>query len=299
MGNVTLTTVAEHLPTYKHEAIFSRDNAAILSLLVRRPDIEGIISTSGASVEIPHITSAAARKKTAGTPVTNDAATEDKSTINLDQHAYTSRIIEKSAEVQSLANLMTSYAAADGRSIAKTQDVDTTILISDASITQNVGVTSSSGVYGDITDAVLRSANQKLDEANAPEEDRLLVISPAQKNALLGIDKFVDASKIGDTDVIRRGLFGEIYGLRVYVSNNLPDVALHTSVSAGDPEVKAHKVCIVMHKAAFGFVEQQAVMTDVDKDLANIGFQVLTDTIYGAGVLEAPLAVQVRTTDES
>lgn len=299
MGNVTVTTVAEHLPTYKHEVIFSRDNSAVLSLLVRRPDIEGIVSASGVSVEIPHITSAAARKKTAGNAVTNDAATEGKSTINIDQHAYTSRIIEKKAAIQSLANLMTLYAAADGRSISKTQDVDTTILISDSSITQNVGVTSSSGVYGDITDAIIRSAIEKLDKANAPEEDRLLIISPAQKNALLGIDKFVDASKIGDATVIRRGLFGEIYGLRVYMSNNLPDVALHTSVSAGDPEVKAHKVCIVMHKAAFGFVEQQVVQVDIAKDLSNIGIHVLTDTLYGAGVLEADLAVQVRTTDES
>jgi hypothetical protein len=158
MANVTLTTVAEHLPTYKHEAILSRDNAAVISRLVRRPDIEGIVNTSGKTVEIPHISSAAARKKVAGTAVTNDAATESKSTINLDQHAYTSRVIEKSAEIQSLANLMDLYALADGRSVAKTQDVDCSALLTNALITMVISQLLLSGV---LFKSLMRLMHQK------------------------------------------------------------------------------------------------------------------------------------------
>jgi hypothetical protein len=116
---------------------------------------------------------------------------------------------------------------------------------------------------------------------------------------MLGITDFVTADKVGDNVTLKTGMFGQVFGLAVYVSNNLPDVALYTSVSSADPEVKAHKVCAVMHKAGLGFVEQQAITVDADKDLSNIGTQVLTDTIYGSGVLEAALVVQVRTTDEA
>jgi N4-gp56 family major capsid protein len=82
--------------------------------------------------------------------------------------------------------------------------------------------TNSTGTAGlDITDATFRLAVQKLDDARAPFEDRHLIIKPSQKNALLGIDKFVRYDVIpyskGESPVVK-GDLGEIYGVAIHVS---------------------------------------------------------------------------------
>jgi N4-gp56 family major capsid protein len=298
-GKITKTTVDNWIPThYSPDVILGMTARAVISQLVRRPDLEGLVNTSGKSVKIPEIGAQTARDKVAGTDVTYDQATEPVKTINLDQHKYVAHTIEKSGELQALPALMQVYATQDSRAIAKATDVYVSDLVTLAGVTQNVGATDSAGAYADITDAVIRSAIQFLDEAEAPEENRYLVISPAQKNALLGIDKFVEADKIGDNGVIRTGLFGQVYGVNIYISNNLADTASVAS-SSGAAAILGRKNCVMFQSEAFGLVVQQdpEVMTEDSVDA--LGVKMAVDTIFGAGLLVEEYVVQVRTTDES
>jgi hypothetical protein len=86
-----------------------------------------------------------------------------------------------------------------------------------------------------------------LDEANAPESDRFLVI-PAKMAGLIKKSELKDASLTGDgTSVVRNGRLGMIDRFTLYVSHNLYVDTGKTSIIAG-------------HKMGFTFASQMTEM---------------------------------------
>jgi N4-gp56 family major capsid protein len=297
-GNITTTTVDAFLPEiWSQEIILAATNKSVFEPLVRR-DFDGDINAAGDVVHVPLFSAVTTGTKEANTEVTLTNYTESTKDISIDQHKYFAFRVEDIANVQSSPNLIQGYSAQGAKAIAKVEDVSIASLAINAAITQNVGATTSAGAYTDITDAVIRNAIQLLDEAEAPEEDRYLVISPAQKNAMLGIAKFVEADKLGSDVVITKGLFGQIYGVQVYISNNLPDVASVAS-SSGASAIVGRKTCIMFHKEAFALARQIAPRIQSAYNLTHLATEVVGDILYGVGVLVPTFAVQVRCTDES
>jgi N4-gp56 family major capsid protein len=296
-GNITTTQVDAFIPeVWSKEIIYQTTNASIFAGLVRR-DFDGDIENQGDKVHIPLLSALTVGDKSGNAPVDYTNYSESTKDVTIDNHKYFAFRVEDIARIQAQPDLIAGYAAQGGRGLANTIDTDISVLIDDSAITQNVGVTTSGGAYADITDAVIRNAIQMLDEANAPETDRYLVISPAQKNAMLGIEKFVSADKIGDSDVIRKGLFGQVYGVLVYVSNNLKDVSAVAS-SSGGAAVPAHKACMMFHKETFALCTQLQPRVQAAYDLDYLATSVVGDVLYGAGILVPEFAVQVRTTTE-
>ncbi|MFC1855024.1 phage capsid protein [Thermodesulfobacteriota bacterium] len=296
IGNITTTSVDAFVPeVWSKEIIYQTTNASIFASLSRR-DFDGEIENKGDTVHIPLLSAISVGDKSGNSPVDYTNYSESTKDILINKHKYFAFRVEDIARIQAQPDLIAGYAAQGGRGLANSIDKDIAGLANDAAITQNVGTTTA-GAYDDISDAVIRAAIQELDEANAPETDRYLVISPAQKNALLGIDKFVSADKVGDANVIRKGLFGQIYGVLVYVSNNLLDVALVAS-SAGGPLVPAHKACMMFHKEAFALCTQLQPRVQAAYDLDYLATSVVGDVLYGSGILVPEFAVQVRTTTE-
>lgn len=296
-GNITKTAVDAFIPeVWSKEIIYQTTNASIFAGLIRR-DFDGVIENQGDTVHIPLFSAVTVSDKSGNTAVTYTNYTENTKNLTIDKHKYFAFRVEDIASIQAQPDLIAGYAAQGGRGLANVIDKDIAALITSASITQNVGATGGGGAYADITDAVIRTAIQKLDEANAPETDRYLVISPAQKNALLGIEKFVSADKVGDSNVIRKGLFGQIYGVLVYVSNNLPNVAAVAS-SAGGALVPAHKACMLFQKETFALCTQLQPRVQAAYDIDYLATSVVGDALYGTGILVPTFAVQVRTTAE-
>ena len=297
-GNITKTAVDAFIPeVWSKEIIYQTTNASVFAGLVRR-DFDGEIENQGDKVHIPLFSAVTVGDKSGDSPVDYTNYTESTKDITISKHKYFAFRVEDIARIQAQPDLIAGYAAQGGRGLANTIDNDISNLVTDASITQNVGATTSGGAYADITDAVIRNAIQKLDEANAPDTDRYLVISPAQKNALLGIDKFVSADRIGDSDVIRKGLFGQIYGVLVYISNNLPDVSAVAS-SSGGAGVPAHKACMMISKEAFALCNQLQPRVQAAYDLDYLATSIVGDVLYGTGILVSDFVVQVRTTTEA
>lgn len=75
---------------------------------------------------------------------------------------------------------------------------------------------------GSVNKATLVSAIELLNEANAPQTDRVLVVSPDGYSDLLNTNDFVRADAIGSGDSLRSGQVGRVLGLDVFLSNNLP-----------------------------------------------------------------------------
>lgn len=81
-----------------------------------------------------------------------------------------------------------------------------------------------------IYDAIL-DADQKLTEANAPMEWRFAIISPADHKTL---KKYLATrgTSLGDS-VLQNGYAGDVDGVKVYISNNLPKVGNVRNIFVG------------------------------------------------------------------
>lgn len=111
-----------------------------------------------------------------------------------------------------------------------------------------------------------------LDEANAPEQDRFIVI-PAKMAGLIKKSDLKDASLTGDgTSVIRNGRLGMIDRFTIYVSHNL-------SVSAGKYNI------IAGHKMGFTFASQMTNMETIRSE-STFGNIVRGLQVYGYKVVK-------------
>jgi hypothetical protein len=102
-----------------------------------------------------------------------------------------------------------------------------------------------------------------LDEANAPETDRWLLIDPLTRNLLMQ-SNLAQAQFMGDSQsMIRNGRIGTIDRFTVYVSNNLPKGAASAAMKSGDAtetlgatHTAARRLLVFGHKSAWTFASQ-------------------------------------------
>ena len=149
------------------------------------------------------------------------------------------------------------------------------------------------GTYGtDISDATIVSAYETLNLVDMPLEDRAFIVNPRQISAIMKLDKFVKADFQGEyqkatrvqTGPNSRYLWGEIYGVPVYFTNNLPS-------TAGTP-TQYHNM--LLHKESIALALQQAPRLQAAYWLVSLGWRVIVDTIYGDTALRLTGGVEVR-----
>jgi hypothetical protein len=117
-----------------------------------------------------------------------------------------------------------------------------------------------------------------LDEANAPEGDRYLVI-PAKMAGLIKKSELKDASLTGDsTSVIRNGRLGMVDRFTIYVSHNL-------NVSSGKYSV------IAGHKMGFTFATQMTEMESIRAE-STFGNIIRGLQVYGYKVVKPEAIAQ-------
>ena len=281
----TITTDAVFIPeVWSPEVLRATENALVMAPLVKRFD--SLVTQRGDTIHIPNLSNLTATSKSANTQVALQAPTEIDTTISLNQHYESSFLVEDILKVQSNYDLMAEYTSKAGESIARR--VDTDLLGTYTSFT-NTDV----GSYGtDITDSIILAAAEAIDLANAPGEDRALVIYPTQKTALAKIDKFVKVDYLGqyqNASVVRTGpnsrfLWGDIYGVPVYYTRQVTS-------TAGTP-TQYHN--IMFHKEAIALALQQAPRTQSAYILEYIGNLVVCDVIYGFSAIRPLFGVEIR-----
>lgn len=286
MANFTTNTSAVFIPeVWSAETLRAAESALVMAPLVKRYDSQ--VKQRGDTIHIPHISDLTAEDKTQNSEVTLQTVTETESTISINKWKEVSFEIEDITKVQSQYDLRSEYTSKAGYAIAK--QVDTDLLALYSSLTA-----SDVGTYGnDITDPVIVRALQRLDEVDAPLEDRYFVIAPSQKAAIMKIDKFVKADYLGQYDQptpVKKGpnnryLWGEIYGIPVYYTNQVP-------VDDATPD-QTHN--ILFHKEAFALAMQMSPRTQASYWQKDLAWLVTTDTIYGLSALRTTFGVEVRT----
>lgn len=96
-----------------------------------------------------------------------------------------------------------------------------------------------------------------LDEANVPEEDRFAVLKPSLYGRVLKLDEFVQPGDIQGPEVRGRGFVGQIAGLNIYKSNNMPTVT--DAAATGGAVIAGSRI-------ATTFAEQILKMKAVDRE---------------------------------
>ena len=258
----------------------------------------------GDKLHIPKPVRGDANAKTADTAVTIIANTEGELTVDINRHFEYSRLIEDIVEVQALNSLRQFYTEDAGYALATKIDNDlhacgtgfgdggSVVFGAAPTDYQHSGCffndngtttqyTDDTLVAGDeFTDAFFRDMIQKLDDNNVPMEDRVLVIPPATRNAIMGIDRYVSSDFVSGQGV-QSGLIGNLYGVDVYVSANCATIETAAQNTASSVDTRA---AMLFHRDAIVLAEQMSVRSQTQYKQEYLSTLYTADCLYGVEV---------------
>lgn len=212
-GNTsTVTTGAVHIPeVWSADTIDAvQANLVLGNLINRRWEKE---MRMGDIFRVGYISNLTANTKSAGSDVSLEAITESEETVTVGTHNYVAIGIEDILRVQAKRELRSDYTKRMGYALSSASDVLLSAFAASFDNTQ--------GTLGvPVTYDNLVSCDQDLNDANAPEEDRFLYISPATKADMLRLDELKNADYVGPEDsAVRRASLGrEVMGANVFMS---------------------------------------------------------------------------------
>jgi len=275
-GNVTKARVDVFVPeVWRKEVIIAARRKLMAAKLFSRYD--SLVKDGGDLIHLPKLAQLAARDKAASTQITFETNTETEATIAIDQHKYAAVLIEDIAKVQSAVELRSKYTDEMGYALAKA--IDTSLLGLHASAANNV----SAGAALD--DADILAAKGYLDAADVDRDGRFLLIHSEGENDLLTVNKYTAYDQTGKTGVaVDDGRIAQVYGMPVYVSNNVVE-------TAGTPNLLHN---LMGHKEAIGLALQQAPKLESDYSVPDLGTQIAMHTIYGFGVVRSDHFVDIE-----
>jgi len=274
-SSVNNTNHATFIPKlWSDEILAEYEKSLVMKPLVKSLKMAG---KKGDTINIPMPLRGSANQKLTETQVTLVADTSGNKQVVVDQHWEYSRLIEDITSVQALASMRKFYTQDAGYALASKVDSDL-IATAIANFT-NVGhatdtglvVPAVSGSAGDFSDQAFRDAIQILDDNDVPMDSRKLVIPPAARNHIMGIDRYVSSDFVNGRGVVN-GKIGELYGVDVFVSTNLP------ANSSGE------KPCLLFHTDALVIAEQMAVRTQTQYKQEYLADLMTADTLYGEDV---------------
>ena len=297
-GMVDNTSAASFIPEiWSDEVIAAYEKNLVLAPLTKKISMSG---KKGDTIHIPAPTRGVATAKAENTAVTIQNATESEVLVTINKHFEYSRMIEDITNVQALASLRQFYTGDAGYALGKQVDDDMftlgksfgdgdgTVWPTSAAFYQTAaGVTTAYAdntvVPADVfTDAFLRNMVQKMDDADTPMDGRFLVIPPAMRNAIMGIDRYVSSDFVNGQGVVN-GKVGELYGVDIYVSSNCPTLetaAENTAVAGG-----IIRGALLGHKDTMVLAEQQGIRSQTQYKQEFLGTLYTADRLYGTQVL--------------
>ncbi len=249
----------------KEVLMFVKSNLVLLPL-IKHYDAD--VKSSGQTLEIPNTSVISANLKAQNTVVTLNYNTDTKTTITIDRHYESSFLVEDILATQSNYSTRSDYTQAAAYAIAEKIDSD----IATAMTTTWKTASQTNGAYGTaIADVNILAVNRYLSENKAPRTDRVLVVHPKGEAELLNIDKYVRYDALGTGEAIKSGKLGTIYGVEVFMSQNL--VYLDTATDEFNS--------LMFHKEAWAIAMQMSPRTQAQYKQEHLGWLVTVDVLYG------------------
>ncbi len=228
----------------------------------------------GQILHIGNITQPTARAKTENTAITFETVTESEKTITINNFYYTAIALEDVVSPMVSINLLDKYIPGLSYGLGLQEDSDLAALIDDGTITQTVGTLGSG-----LTHENLLRSDQYLNDANVPPEDRMIIISPAEKANLLSLDQFVHK----DYSDLRMGLLGSWLGTYpIFVTTNTDG----TNAAGHDN--------VMMHRQAIAHIAQIKPMVKAFWDINFFAAKMASLTTYGNVIRRPDHAVWMK-----
>jgi N4-gp56 family major capsid protein len=277
-------TAASFIPQiWSDEVIAEYEKNLVLANLIKKMSMKG---KKGDVIHVPSPIRGAASKKVSETSVSLIADVEDELIINIDQHWEYSRMIEDITETQALASLRRFYTSDAGYALARQTD---SILFSEGTkLGDGTGVNfqhSGSIMPGAngaavpfagvaptnaFTDVTMRDALQFLDDNDVPMSGRFFVIPPALCNTIRGIERYNSTDFVNNKGTVN-GRIGELYGVDVYVSTNVPT-----------PDAVANtRAALLAHKDVYVLAEQIGVRSQTQYKQEFLSTLYTADRLFG------------------
>ena len=281
------------MEVWSDEIVAAYKKSLVMANLVKKMSFKG---KKGDVVHVPAPIRGDASAKTANTQVNLIAATEGEVLININQHFEYSRLIEDIVEAQALSSLRSFYTDDAGHALGRQVDTSLIRLARGArggnaanqaytgGIIGSTGAayTSGSSNAAAIADQGIRRAIQLLDDQDVPMDGRTLVVPPVARNSMLGVARFTEQAFKGNGTTLQNGEFGDIYGVKVYVSTNCDTAAGNTA---------SDRVALMFHRDWAVLVEQIGVRAQTQYKQEYLGTLFTADTLYGVAEMRDTSAV--------
>jgi len=284
---------------WSDEIIASYKSNLVLGNLVRKMSMKG---KKGDRIHVPKPSRGDANVKTAGLSVTIIEDTNTELVIDIDRHFEYSKMIEDIASVQALSSLRRFYTEDAGYAMSKQLDTDLFRLgmtLDDGAITQDATVaanwvnggggttTYTTGASGSLVTyngttaaldtfaaATMRAICQKLDDNDVPQTGRFFAVPPVLINKMRSVSEFISNDFVNGKPT-ETGKIGDLYGVPVYVSTNVPSVTV-----TGNPE----RMTLLAHKDSYICAEQVGVRSQTQYKQEYLATLLTSDRIYGVKV---------------
>ena len=209
------------------ESLLILENNVVASMLVHR-NFENAIAQFGDTVNTRLHGTFTARRKLDTDDVTIQDASSTNIAVKLDQHLHTSFLIRDGEESKGFKVLRDEYLVPAMVSIS--QQLDEIILSQLYHFRhQSVGQLGVSP-----TRSLVTAARGALNELRVPTQGRKMLVGTNTETALLNIDDFVQADKLGDTGTaMREGSLGRKFGMDIFMDQNVPSVKGTAVVATG------------------------------------------------------------------
>jgi len=234
------------------ELLLSLKKRHVAAGLVNR-DYQGEIRRQGDTVHVTNLTAPTIGTYTKHADITVEDIDDGTAALVIDQAKYFAFEVDDIEAVQQVAggNALATQTREAGYGLA---DVADQFLLT----TMNTAVQGTGNDLGtvDVSDPLLGNAkvydtcvdlSVVLDESNVPDEGRFIIVSPSLHGRLLKDDRFVAAGDARGAETRGNGFIGQVAGLDVYKSNNLPAVT--------DPAATAG-LALAGHRIATSYAEQ-------------------------------------------
>ena len=283
-------TAATFIPQiWSDEVIAEYEKNLVLANLVKKMSMKG---KKGDVIHVPSPIRGNSSQKVSETSVNLIADVEQELIINIDQHWEYSRMIEDITEAQALASLRRFYTSDAGYALARQTDsvlfsrgtqlgdgtgasFATSASLEPGVVTAGVGAESITPWGGGVpanefSDRTMRDALQVLDDNDVPMSGRFFVIPPSLCNTIRGIERYNSTDFVNNKGTVT-GKIGELYGVDVYVSTNVPT-----------PDgVTGARAALMAHKDVYVLAEQIGVRSQTQYKQEFLSTLYTADRLFG------------------
>ncbi len=277
---ITNTTADNSIPElWSKKLIKARESRLVFAKVVNTSYKEAM--SFGDTIHVGSLTNLTTRAKTSVTAIHYEAMTEANTDIVINVDEYSAIAVENITDMQSMLDLITTYSPKMAYALALSVDTALNNLV-DTFSTNVKGTLGVTLPYEDWLDG-----RRMLDDANVPDDERAIIISPLQEAGMLLLDHFINRDytenlKVGSGDDGDKAWIGHWMGIPVYKSVNVEG-----SNAAGHDNYFGHR-------EAMALVMQSSPKTFTMFDIDYLARKVATEQIYGVKKMRDDHAVWMK-----